>query len=55
MTAVSNPAAHVTLFNYAVLKDYIADLFDGPVDVVSREALKPFVRPTARTDAVYAF
>jgi predicted nucleotidyltransferase len=50
-----DPAAHVTLFNYSGLKDYIASLFDGPVDVVSREAFKPFVRPTATTDAIYAF
>ena len=50
-----DPAAHVTVFNYAGLKDYIADLFDGPVDVVSREGLKPYVRPAAATDAIYAF
>jgi predicted nucleotidyltransferase len=50
-----DPAAHVTVFNYAGLKDYIAGLFDGPVDVVSREGLKPYVRPTAMTDAIYAF
>jgi hypothetical protein len=42
-------------FNYSGLKDYIAGLFDGPVDVVSRERLKPYVRPAAITDAVYAF
>jgi uncharacterized protein len=50
-----DPAAHVTVFNYSGLKDYIAGLFDGPVDVVSRERLKPYVRPAAITDAVYAF
>jgi predicted nucleotidyltransferase len=50
-----DPAARVTVFNYAGLKDYIADLFDGPVDVVSREGLKPYVRPTVTTDAIYAF
>ena len=50
-----DPAAHVTLFNYAGLKDYIASLFDGPVDVVSREGLKPYVRPAATNDAIYAF
>ena len=50
-----DPAAHVTVFNYAGLKDYIADLFDGPVDVVSREGLKPHLRPAAATDAIYAF
>lgn len=50
-----DPAAHVTVFDYAGLKDYIASLFDGPVDVVDREALKPYVRPAATTDAIYAF
>ena len=50
-----DPAAHVTVFNYAGLKDYIAGLFDGPVDVVSRTGLKHYVRPSATTDAIYAF
>jgi uncharacterized protein len=50
-----DPSAHVTVFNYAGLKDYIAGLFDGPVDVVNREALKPYVRPAATADAIYAF
>lgn len=50
-----DPAVCVTVFNYAGLKEYIAGLFDGPVDVVSREGLKPYVRPAATTDAIYAF
>lgn len=50
-----DPAAQVTVFGYAGLKDYIAGLFDGPVDVVNREALKPYVRPAATADAIYAF
>jgi uncharacterized protein len=50
-----DPAARVTVFNYAGLKDYIAGLFDGPVDVVNREGLKPYVRPAATSDAIYAF
>ena len=50
-----DPEAHVTVFNYAGLKEYIAGLFDGPVDVVSREGLKPYVRPAATTDVIYAF
>jgi uncharacterized protein len=50
-----DPAARVTVFNYAGLKDYIASLFDGPVDVVNREGLKPYVRPAATSDAIYAF
>jgi len=50
-----DPAAHVTLFNYAGLKDYIAGLFEGPVDVVNRDGLKPYIRPAVTTDAIYAF
>jgi uncharacterized protein len=50
-----DPAFPVTVFNYAGLKEYIAGLFDHPVDVVSREGLKPYVRPAATTDAIYAF
>ena len=50
-----DPTAHVTVFNYAGLKEYFAGLFDGPVDVVSREGLKPYVRPAATIDAIYAF
>jgi uncharacterized protein len=50
-----SPEARVTVFNYAGLKDFVASLFDSPVDVVNRDALKPYVRPVATTDAVYAF
>jgi hypothetical protein len=50
-----NLEAHFTVFEYAGLKDYIASLFDGPVDVVNRDGLKPYVRPTATVDAIYAF
>ncbi|MDB5481893.1 MAG: polymerase, beta domain protein region [Caulobacteraceae bacterium] len=49
------PAASVGVWQYAGLKDYIAGLFPGPVDVVSREGLKPHLRPAATADAVYAF
>jgi hypothetical protein len=48
-------SAGIGVFEYVALRDYIAALFDGPVDVVSREGLKPYVRPAATTDAVYAF
>jgi hypothetical protein len=40
---------------YAGLKDYVAGLFDGPVDVVNRDGLKPYLRPAATADAIYAF
>lgn len=49
------PEAPVGVWEYAGLKRYIADLFEEPVDVVSREGLKPYVRPAATADLVYAF
>ena len=50
-----DPAALIGVYEYVALKDYIAGLFDGSVDVVSRDGLKPHVRPAATTDAIYAF
>ncbi len=50
-----DPEAHIGVWGYAGLKEYIAGLFDGPVDVVDREGLKPYVRPFAISDAIYAF
>ena len=50
-----DPEAHVTLFDYVGLKDYIASLFDGPVDVIDREALKPHLRVPATQNMLYAF
>lgn len=50
-----DPVAHLTVFEYAGLKQYIAGLFEGPVDVVNRDGLKPYVRPAATADAIYAF
>jgi hypothetical protein len=50
-----DPEAHLTVFDYVDLKAYIASLFEGPVDVVSRGGLKPYVRPAATADAIYAF
>ena len=50
-----DPEACVSVYDYVGLNDYIASLFEGPVDVVDREGLKPYVRPAATADAVYAF
>jgi predicted nucleotidyltransferase len=55
ITVELDPAAHLGVWGYAGLKEYIATLFDGPVDVVDREALKPWVAPAATADAIYAF
>ena len=50
-----DPLARITVFDYAGLKDDIAALFDGHVDVVHRDGLKPYVKPAATTEAIYAF
>jgi predicted nucleotidyltransferase len=36
-----DPNAHVTVFDYVGVKDFIASLSPHPVDVIDREALKP--------------
>jgi len=50
-----DPDAHITVFDYVDLKEYIASLFDRPVDVVNRDSLKSHIRPVATADARYAF
>jgi uncharacterized protein len=50
-----DPAARVTMFDYVDIKEYIESLFQVPLDVVNRDGLKPFVRPRAASDAIYAF
>jgi predicted nucleotidyltransferase len=49
------PDAAATIYDYVALKDYIARVFEGPVDVVDRDGLKPHVRSPVATDAIYAF
>jgi hypothetical protein len=50
-----DPDARVGVWEYVGIKAYIASLFDGSVDVVDREGLKPYVKPAATADAIYAF
>jgi predicted nucleotidyltransferase len=38
-----DPDPRMTVFEYVDIKDYIGTLFDKPVDVVTREGLKPRV------------
>jgi predicted nucleotidyltransferase len=47
--------AHIGVWGYTGLKQYITNLFDGAVDVVDREALKPHIAPAANANAIYAF
>lgn len=49
-----DPAAKLDVFAYAGLKAFVAGLFEGPVDVVNRNGLKPHIK-AAEQDAVYAF
>jgi uncharacterized protein len=50
-----DPNAHVTVFDYVGVQDFIGSLFSQPVDVIDREALKPYLRAPSARDAVYAF
>lgn len=50
-----DPDLSLDVFAYAGLKRYVAELFRGPVDVVNKAALKPFLRQPVSADAVYAF
>lgn len=43
------------VWEYAGIKIYIASLFEGSVDVVERGGLKPYVKPAATAEAIYAF
>jgi predicted nucleotidyltransferase len=50
-----DPESHVTIFDYVGLRDFIASLFESPVDVIDRAALKPHLRAPTVRDALYAF
>lgn len=50
-----DPSAHVDLYAYVGITQYIAELFADPVDVADHAMLIEPVRRTAERDAVYAF
>ena len=50
-----DPAARLTIYDYVGLKEFIASLFDGPVDVIDREGLKPHLRQPVSRDLVNVF
>jgi len=45
----------LTVFDPVAIKQAVADLFPGPVDVVDAAALKRGISRTAKRDAVYVF
>ncbi|HYI04890.1 MAG TPA: nucleotidyltransferase family protein [Reyranella sp.] len=49
------PGEEGSIYDYVRLKEYVAGLFEEPVDVIDRNALKPHLRPPASRDTVYAF
>jgi predicted nucleotidyltransferase len=49
------PGAEGTIYEYIRFKEYVAGLFQGPVDVIDRAALKPHLQAPSARDAVYAF
>jgi predicted nucleotidyltransferase len=49
------PDANIGLYQYVGIINYLEDLFPLRVDVANREGLKPYVRPSAERDAIYAF
>src|ERR1700744_4816137 len=50
-----DPEARIGGWDYVGIRNYIAGIFDGPVDVVKRKTLKPDVRLSVISDAIYAF
>jgi predicted nucleotidyltransferase len=49
------PGFEGSVYDYVRFKEYVAGLFDVPVDVIDRAALKPYLGAPATRDAVYAF
>jgi predicted nucleotidyltransferase len=49
------PDNTLDLFAYSGLMKFIEGLFPVRVDVVDRDALKPYIRVPAKRDAIYAF
>jgi len=43
------------IYDYVDIQLMIGDLFPPPVDVVNRESLKRYVKPSVLKDAIYAF
>ena len=50
-----DPEARIGVWDYVGIKDFIAGLFDGPVDVVKRKTMKAYVRSSVTADAIDAF
>jgi predicted nucleotidyltransferase len=49
------PGREGSIYEYMALKEFVAGLFDGPVDVIDGAGLKPHVRGPSARDSIYAF
>lgn len=49
------PNPRFSVFDYAAIREAVAALFDGPVDVVARRYLRPEIASRAEADAIRAF
>ena len=45
----------MSIYDYVNLKRFIGDFFEGPVDVIDSQGLRPLVKPSVMADAIYAF
>jgi predicted nucleotidyltransferase len=50
-----DPDARIGVWGLVSIMNLIEDRFPQKVDVSERESLRPFVRPSAERDAIYAF
>ena len=50
-----DPEKHIGVFGFVEITTLIGDLFPSKVDVSERRHLRPFVRPSAESGAIYAF
>lgn len=50
-----DPGLRLDVFTYVGLERTVGALFDGPVDVVDRETIKPMIRDDVVRDSIYAF
>jgi predicted nucleotidyltransferase len=49
------PGSEGSVYDYVSFKEYVASLFEIPVDVIDRAALKPHLRAPATRNLMYAF
>src|SRR5258708_34104053 len=48
------PGAEGTIYEYVPLKQFVASLFDGPLDVLDRDALNLHLRPPPALATLFA-